>query len=77
MILIRLNIYLALKKSFIISKEKTNKNIIIVQLYKLMIPIDDITHGAIIIYQSENNNSNQSNKTFNSETPAKHHFHNT
>jgi hypothetical protein len=43
---------------------QTNKNIIIIQLYKLMIPIDDITHGAVIIFQSESNNSNQSNTIY-------------
>jgi hypothetical protein len=29
-----------------------------------MIPIDDITHGAVIIFQSESNNSNQSNTIY-------------
>ena len=43
---------------------QTNKNIIIIQLYKLIIPIDNITHGAIIIFQSEGNNNNQSNTIY-------------
>lgn len=43
---------------------QTNKSIIIVQLYKLIVPIDDITHGAVIIFQNEFIDSNQNNTIY-------------
>lgn len=43
---------------------QTNKSIIIVQLYKLTVAIDDITHGAVIIFQNEFFDSNQNNTIY-------------
>lgn len=43
---------------------QTNKEIIIIQIYKFKIPIEHITHGAVIIYQNDLNNSNQNNTIY-------------
>jgi len=43
---------------------QTNKNIIIIQLYKLINPINDITHGAVIIFQNDLINNNQNNTIY-------------
>jgi hypothetical protein len=41
-----------------------DNNIIIVQIYKCSEPINDITHGAFIIYQNSINMNNQNNSIF-------------
>lgn len=41
-----------------------DNNIIIVQIYKCNKPINDITHGAFIIYQNNTNINNQNNTIF-------------
>ena len=41
-----------------------DNNIIIVQIYKCNEPINDITHGAFIIYQDNINMNNQNNTIF-------------
>jgi hypothetical protein len=41
-----------------------DNNIIIVQIYKCNEPINDITHGAFIIYQNNLNMNNQNNSIF-------------
>lgn len=43
---------------------QTNKSIIIIQLYKFIVPIEDITHGAVIIFQNEYNDNNQNNSIY-------------
>jgi hypothetical protein len=43
---------------------QTNKEIIIIQIYKFKIPIENITHGAVIIYQNDMDNSNQNNTIY-------------
>jgi hypothetical protein len=43
---------------------QTNKTFIIVQLYKFINPIDDITHGAVIIFQNDYNDNNQNNSIY-------------
>jgi len=43
---------------------QTNKEIIIIQIYKFKIPIENITHGAVIIFQNDLNNSNQNNTIY-------------
>ena len=43
---------------------QTNKSIIIVQLYKLVVPFGDITHGAVIIFQDDSINNNQNNTIY-------------
>ena len=43
---------------------QTNKEIIIIQIYKFKIPFESITHGAVIIYQNDFNNSNQNNTIY-------------
>jgi len=42
----------------------TNKNLIILQLYKFIKPIENITHGAFIIYNNDYNDLNQNNTIF-------------
>ena len=43
---------------------ETQKGIIIVQLYKFKLPIDGVSHGAVIIYQNDISGYNQSNTIF-------------
>jgi hypothetical protein len=43
---------------------QTNKEIIIIQIYKFKVPFENITHGAVIIYQNDSNNSNQNNTIY-------------
>jgi hypothetical protein len=38
--------------------------LIIIQIYKFKIPIENITHGAVIIYQDDFDNSNQNNTIY-------------
>jgi len=42
----------------------TSKNIIIIQLYKFKIPVEDITHGAVIIFQNNNYENNLNNTIY-------------
>ena len=43
---------------------ETQKGIILVQLYKFKLPIDGVSHGAVIIYQNDISGYNQSNTIF-------------
>ena len=43
---------------------QTHKEIIIIQIYKFKIPFENITHGAVIIYQNDSDNFNQYNTTY-------------
>ncbi len=43
---------------------QTNNNLIILQLYKFIKPVENITHGAFIIYQNDYNDSSQNNTIF-------------
>ena len=43
---------------------ETQKGIIIVQLYKFKLPIDGVSHGAVIIYQNDISGYNQSNTIY-------------
>jgi hypothetical protein len=43
---------------------QTNKNLIIIQIYKFSKPIQNITHGAFIIYQNDIDHSNQNNTIY-------------
>ncbi len=43
---------------------QTNNTLIIVQIYKFKLQIENITHGAFIIYQNDTQGSNQNNMIF-------------
>lgn len=43
---------------------QTNTNLIIIQIYKFSKPVQNITHGAFIIYQNDLNYSNQNNTIY-------------
>ena len=43
---------------------ESTKSFIIIQIYKFKSPLNNITHGAFIIYQNENINHNNSNMVF-------------
>jgi hypothetical protein len=50
---------------------QTNKEIIIIQIYKFKVPFESITHGAVIIYQNDSNNSNQNNTIYYTKNNSK------
>ena len=43
---------------------ESNKTFVIIQIYKFKLPLDNITHGAFIIYQNDNMTQNNSNTVF-------------
>jgi hypothetical protein len=40
---------------------QTSSGLILIQIYKFKVPVDNITHGAFIIFQNDFDNSNQNN----------------